>query len=407
MPHTSCYICGNSNLTPILSFGNQPPSDAFLRPEDLPQPETSYPLDLFFCSSCTLVQLGYAVDPQILFRDYVYNSDTNDSLRINFKELVEEAVQTYGVTSEDFAVDIGSNDGTLLENYLLHGIKVLGVDPSSATSIALERGIPTLVEFFTEEVAQRIKKEHGSAKIITATNVFAHVVELDSLMRGTALLLDEKGVFISESGYVVDMVEGMQYDSIYHEHLRYYSVHSLAALFEKYGMEIISVVKISSHGGSLRVFAAKKGAHASDGSARALLAQEKAKGYHDRAVYDEFATRVAQTKEKLLSIVSSLKKSGAHIAGIGAPAKGNTLLNYCRLGPDTIEYLAEKSPLKIGRYSPGMRIPVVDESRIFAEQPEAALLLSWNIADLLVPKLRELGYKGVFIIPNPEPKVID
>src|SRR3990167_4959450 len=385
-----CHICKAENLERFLSLGHQPPSDAFLKYEELERPEISYPLDVFFCPTCSLVQLGYAVDPEILFRDYVYNTGTNNALRANFKELVDEIIKAYSLKKDDFAVDIGSNDGTLLENYVSHGIRVLGIDPSSATTIALKKGIPTDVTFFNENEAQTVAERDGKPKIITATNLFAHVKELDSFMRGITELLAPDGVFISESGYVVDMVEGMQYDSIYHEHLRYYSVHSLAALFEKYGMEIISVVKISSHGGSLRVFAAKKGAHASDGSARALLAQEKAKGYHDRAVYDEFATRVAQTKEKLLSIVSSLKKSGAHIAGIGAPAKGNTLLNYCRLGPDTIEYLAEKSPLKIGRYSPGMRIPVVDESRIFAEQPEAALLLSWNIADLLVPKLREL-----------------
>ena len=270
-----CALCGDVGPTKFLSLGHQPPSDAFLKEESLEKPEVTYPLDLFFCPACSLVQLGYAVDPDILFRDYVYNTGTNNSLRANLKNLVDTVIVRYKLKKDDFVVDIGSNDGTLLENYLSHSIKVLGVDPSSSTSLALAKGIPTLVDYFNTETAAAVRKEHGTAKVITATNVFAHVDAIDSFMLGIAQLLDERGVFVSENGYIVDMVEGMQYDAIYHEHLRYYSVTSLCALFMRYGMEVVDVERIPSHGGSIRVYAAKKGAQPVSVNVAALLSLEE------------------------------------------------------------------------------------------------------------------------------------
>jgi SAM-dependent methyltransferase len=393
-------------MSQFLSLGHQPPSDAFLKKEDLGKPEITYPLDLFFCSACMLVQLGYAVDPDILFRDYVYNTGSNNSLKANFKALVDTIISEYRLEAGGFVIDIGSNDGTLLENYLPHNIKVLGIDPSSATSLALEKGIPTLVDYFTAETAVKVRKEKGEAKIITATNVFAHVKELDSFMRGVKEILDEKGVFISENGYVVDMIKGMQYDAIYHEHLRYYSVTALCVLFERYDMEVINVERIPSHGGSIRVYAVHKGALPVSKNVAALCALEKEHGFTSLARYQTFANEVVATKLALLDIIYTFKKKGARIFGIGAPAKGNTLLNYCKLDTTIVDCLTEKSALKIGLYSPGMHIPVVDDKYLFDEQPEAALLLSWNLADELVPKIRQKGYKGVFIIPNPVPRSI-
>ncbi len=402
-----CYICKSSNLTQFLSLGHQPPSDAFVKANELNLPKTNYPLELFYCSICTLVQLGYEVDPEILFRDYVYNSGSNNALRENFKILVAHIVDRYALTPDDLAVDIGSNDGTLLENYLPFGVRILGIDPSSVTSIAIAKGIPTLVDFFNNESAREATSKYGKAKIITGTNVFAHVADLDSFMRGVDELLASDGIFITESGYVADMVEGMQYDSIYHEHLRYYSVRSLMTLFENFSMEIIDIEKIESHGGSIRVYAARKGARSISPRVAELCGEEEAQGYHRLDTYSAFAKNIVDTKFKLLELVLGLKKSGARIVGIGAPAKGNTLLNYCKLDPDMIDYLAERSPLKIGLYSPGMHIPVVDEARILEEQPEAAIILSWNIADELVSKLRKIGYTGKFIIPNPIPRIIE
>jgi hypothetical protein len=403
----SCSICGNQNLDLVLTLGHQPPSDAFLTKEQLELPEVSYPLDLYYCSSCTLVQLGYDVDPNILFREYVYNTGSNNALKLNFGELVGKLISDFDVTSEDFVVDIGSNDGTLLENFIPHGIKVLGVDPSTVSKIAIDKGIPTMVDFFSEEVARRIVSENGKAKIITATNVFAHVVDLDSFMKGIAALLKEDGVFITENGYIVDMVEGMQYDSIYHEHLRYYSVSSISALFEKYGMEVVSVEQITSHGGSIRVYAAKAGTHSISLDVSRLIENETKDGFNSLARYQKFAEDIIATRFALLDIIISIKKSGKSVVGIGAPAKGNTLLNYCKLDANMVDYLAERSALKIGLYSPGMHIPVIDEQYMLENQPEAALLLSWNLAEELIPKIKKSGYKGLFIVPNPFPKIIE
>lgn len=401
-----CAICGNEKMQRFLSLGDQPPSDAFLKPADLKRTESAYPLDLDFCPQCSLVQLGYAVDPEILFREYVYNTGTNNALKANLKELVDGISKKYALKENEFVVDVGSNDGTLLQNYRPYGAKILGIDPSSATKIAIQNGIPTEVAFFNEASAKKVVSEHGRAKIITATNVFAHVDDLDSFMRGIDALLDVSGVYVSESGYVVDMIEGMQYDSIYHEHLRYYSLTALVTLFKKYDMEVVDVERITSHGGSIRVHAARRGIHPISDRVSEMLTIEKKKGFTDFPVYVAFAKKVEDTKKKLLEIVAELKKNNVQIVGIGAPAKGNTLLNYCKLDSETIDYLCEKSALKIGLYSPGMHIPVVDEKRLFEDQPGAALLLSWNIAEELMPKLRSLGYKGRFIIPNPEPRLI-
>jgi 2-polyprenyl-3-methyl-5-hydroxy-6-metoxy-1,4-benzoquinol methylase len=401
-----CASCDNSKLDLILSLGHQPPSDAFLKKEDLEKPEITYPLDLYFCGNCSLVQLGYAVDPEILFRDYVYNTGTNNLLKENLKNLVSKIISEYRLQNGDFVIDIGSNDGTLLQNYIPEGIKVLGIDPSSSTSIAIDNGIPTLVDFFSAETAVKVLQEYGKAKIITATNVFAHVKGLDSFMRGVKELLDKDGVFITENGYVVDMVEGMQYDAIYHEHLRYYSISSLSKLFEKYNMEIIDAERISSHGGSIRVYATKKKEREVKTSVSELMKLEEDHGYTSFERYKKFSLDVKQIKLDLLEIILSLKKNGARIAGIGAPAKGNTLLNYTKLDNSIIEYLAEKSELKIGLFSPGMHIPVVSDQYLLNNQPEAALLLSWNLASELIPKIKESGYKGKIIIPNPVPKLI-
>lgn len=386
----------------VLDLGQQPPSDAFLRREDLSRPEVVYPLEFCVCQSCGLAQLNYAVDPEKLFRDYVYNTATNNALKVNFKTLVGSLVGRFNLKKGDLAVDVGSNDGTLLSYYMPFGVKVLGVDPSSAAKLALANNIPTINDFFSLEVAKRVVKENGRAKVVTATNVLAHVIGLDDFMAGIYELLDAEGVFVSESGYVLDLVEKLQYDSIYHEHLRYYALRPLNILFDKFGMEIFDAERIPSHGGSIRVYAAKKGSREIGQGVKGLLDLEERFGLYGGRAYADFAARVRQNKLDLQKFILEQKSAGKKIVGIGAPAKGNTLLNFCRLGPDIIDYLVEKSELKIGLFSPGMRIPVVEEARLFAEQPEYALMLSWNLADELIPKIRRNGYKGKFIIPTPK-----
>jgi len=297
---------------------------------------------------------------------------------------VETLVRRFKVGSGDFAVDIGSNDGTLLKNYTQYGVRVLGIDPSSAAEIAEEQGIPTLRAFFNEATAQEVVQRYEHAKVITATNVFAHVPALDSFMRGITRLLAPRGVFVTESGYLLDMIETGGYDAVYHEHLRYYSLKPLTRLFGEFGMEVFDAERIESHSGSIR---------------------EKA-GLYRQETFLAFGKRAEKHRKEFCALLRKLKRTGTRIVGIGAPAKGNTLLNSCGVGTETIDALLEKSPLKIGLYAPGSHIPVKNEEILFSEQPEYALLLSWNLADELIPRIRSKGYKGKFIIPFPEIRVI-
>lgn len=402
----SCFICTNKNLYRFLDFADQPPSDAFLRADALEKPEPFYPLELHFCEECALVQLGFIVPPEVLFTEYVYTTGMNNSLRASFQKFVHTLIQRFRVAADDFVIDIGSNDGTLLANYAPYGVKILGIDPSSITDVAVKRGIRTIRDFFCAEVALRVQKEFGQAKIITATNVFAHVPALDSFMAGIQSLLAKDGVFVSESGYLLDMIETLGYDAVYHEHLRYYSLKPLAALFKKYAMEIFDVERIPSHNGSIRVYAARNGVHPKTSAVAELLLREKKKGLYERDTYINFAARVEQHKIALKRLVGGLRKSGNRIVALGAPAKGNTLLNYCGFTSRDIEYLAEKSSLKIGLFAPGSHIPVVSEERIFKDMPEYALLLSWNLKDELIPKLKGKGYRGRFIIPFPTVTIV-
>ena len=401
-----CFICDSENLSLFLSLGHQPPSDAFLRKEDLTKPETSYPLDVYFCGQCGLVQLGYAVDPEILFRDYVYSSGTNNILKKHFKDFVDALVKAYELSSASLAVDVGSNDGSLLENYTSHHVRILGIDPSSVTSIAIAKGQPTIVDFFCEETALRAVHEYGQAQIITATNVFAHVKDLQSFMRGIRALLAPGGVFVSESGYTADLVEQLQYDFIYHEHLRYYTLGPLRKLFEMHDMEIIDAERISIHGGSIRVHAAIKGTRSISPRVAELIDKEKSLGLYNLSTYSSFAQRVRDVKHQLQQMLLAEAGARKKIIGIGAPAKGNTLLNYCKIDADIVSYLVEKSDLKIGKYTPGMHIPVIEENPEHVTSADCALLLSWTIADELMPKLRAKGYNGTFIIPAPTPRIV-
>lgn len=401
-----CHICGNNKLTKILDLGCQPPSDAFLTKADLKKPENSYPLELYFCKRCSLVQLGCTVDPEILFRDYVYTSGMNNSLKMNFKNLVSKIVKKFKLTKSDLAVDIGCNDGTLLGNYQHYGIKTLGIDPSNATKFAIEKGITTMVDFFNKNSAIRARKKYGQAKIITATNVFAHVPDLNSFMQGIANLLTSDGVFITESGYLLDLIEKTQYDSVYHEHLRYYSLLSLTALFKQFGLEIFDVERINTHNGSIRVYASKADQYPKSVSMSKLLKLEKQCRLNSLKTMQQFATKATRHRLILQNLLSKLKKNGKTIAGIGAPAKGNTLLNFCHLDQKTIEYLTEKSDLKIGLYAPGTHIPVVAEKIFYTRQPDYGLILSWNIAKELINKIKKNGFKGKFIIPFPKPIII-
>jgi len=400
-----CSICQDESMFRFLSLGHQPPSNAFLKEEDLNKPEVHYPLDVYYCETCSLVQLGYVVDPKILFREYVYTTSTNNSLIRNFSNLVDDLVKRFNLDKNDFAVDIGSNDGTLLKCYSKYNMKVVGVEPSSAADISVKNGIPTVKDFFNSKTSPKIAEKYGKADIITATNVFAHVKDLYSFVEGVKNLLKSDGVFISESHHLLSLVNEMQWDSIYHEHLRMYSLKPLIHLFNKFNLDLFDAERISTHGGSIRVYVCNRGSYPISDNVDKILEDERSFGLYNKETFEEFGKKVLNHRIEIQDILSKIKKEGKRIVGVGAPAKGNTLLNYCNITPDIIDYIAEKSHLKIGLYTPGTHIKVVEEKFIFEDQPDYAFLLSWNIADELINNLKNLGYKGKIIVPVPSVRI--
>lgn len=402
-----CQICASRDLKSVLFLGYLPPVNQMWTIGARPKEQPSYPAELLFCERCHLVQLGLIVDPGILFPpEYPYTSGTTKILRDNFAELYQECRTLFKMDHESLIVDIGSNDGTLLSNFKNGGHRVLGIEPTLMANLANERGIQTHRSFFNEAAALRAKREQGPATIVTATNVFAHIENVHAIVDGIVSMLGDNGVFISESHYFGSLVETLQYDTIYHEHLRYYSLASLKYLLAEHGLEIIHAKKIPTHGGSIRVYAARKGAHAARPSVSALTAQEDAQDLGFRSLL-EFKKKVVLSKLELYSLLSRIKAQEGHIYGIGAPSRASTLIHYVGLDDGIVDAVLEiKGSYKIGKYMPGTLIPVLEESRLFEDQPEYALLFSWHIAEELIPKLKQKGFKGDFIVPLPSPTII-
>lgn len=408
-PLRGCQVCGHDKLEPIIDLGHQPPCDSLLTRGQLDEAEKHYPLRLFRCPECSLAQIDYAVPPEVLFyAEYPYRSGITPTLANNLRSTGFKAVERFALTSSDLAIDIGSNDGTLLSSFKEKGIRVLGVEPTNIARIAIGNGIPTLQEFFNEGVAQRIVKEHGHASVVTAANMFAHVAGLGSLIRGVEHMLKEGGVFISESHYLPDLLETVQYDSIYHEHLKYYSLKSLIRLFSYYNFAVIDAERIENYGGSIRVYAAKGRNLPVAGSIAELLKAEEGQRIHTSEPFHDFAARVYRSKTALQELMIHAKATGKSVVGVGCPGRSSTLVNYCGIDTDWMPYIAEQSTsLKLGLYLPGKHIPIVDEQAMFDSQPDYALILSWHYWKPIVKKLREKGLKSKIVIPLPDVQVLD
>lgn len=406
VPVTVCQICSYPDLFSIVFLGYLPPVNTMPLMGETPKEQPSYPANLLYCKKCHLVQLGLIVDPEILFpANYPYTSSTTKVLRDNFAQLYKEACKLISIRKNDLIIDIGSNDGNLLQNFK-DNHKVLGVTPEEIGKIAMKKGIPTILSYFDKSVSKRIIREYGKAKIITLTNSFAHIEHVHQLVRNIKELLTPDGVFISESHYLPPLIKTVQYDTIYHEHLRYYSLHSLQYLLNLHGLEIFFAKEIPPHGGSIRVYAAKKNIYKVKNEVKQILQQEK-KLVTNSNHFTQFKNDVVTSKLKLNHLLYGIKKRQQTIYGIGAPARGSTLINYVGLDSDILTCIVEtKGSHKIGKYMPGTLIPVFDEEKLIKEQPDYALLLSWHIAKVLIPKLKEKGYKGRFIIPLPRPKII-
>jgi len=405
---TRCQICQEGNLVPVLSLGHHPPAHSHLTRETLHQPETTYPLALCRCTACGLVQLDYIAPPEIVFYpDYPYQTGMTQMLIRNFQSLAAKLADSYNLKERDLVVDIGSNDGSLLRCFKDKGFNVVGIEPTNVAKIAIENGIPTLQEFFNEHTARAIRNEHGPAAVITATNVFAHIADVFEVMRGVDFLLSDDGVFVSESQYLVDILQKLEFDTIYHEHLRYYSLKPLIELFRMADFTVVDAERIEAAGGSIRVYAMKGRRSASERVA-ALLAEEENAGIYKEETFREFARRVAIAKQELLELLLECKKKGGLIVGIGAPCRSNSLLNFVKIASDIVEYAAERSGSpKIGLFSPGAHIPIYDEERIFSDQPQYALILSWHIGDELMRIFRNKGFRGKFIMPLPRPRLLE
>jgi hypothetical protein len=407
VPVEFCQVCGHAPLEDVLSLGYMPPVNQMVPIGQVPRQQPWFPTNLLHCRKCDLVQLGLAVDPVIIFPpEYPYTSGTTKLLRDNFADLHREAAAMLGLGAKDLVVDIGSNDGTLLSNFKNGGHRVLGIEPTDVGDIANARGIPTLKRYFGIEVAHEVKREHGPASVVTAANCFAHIEDVHAIVDGIVEMLSDDGVFISESHYLIGLLDTLQYDTIYHEHLRYYSVASLKHLLEMHDLEVFHARPIPSHGGSIRVYAARHGAHSVQESVRRMLAEEP-RGEAMAKRLSDFRRDVILSKLRLYSLLRDLKEKGARIAGISAPSRASTLVNYVGLDEGIIDYVCEiPGSLKIGKCMPGTRIPVVDESRLFDDQPDCAVILSWHIADELAPKLKAKGYRGKLVTPLPVPRFL-
>ncbi len=390
----------------ILSLGLIPPVNQMTKIDQKPKEQIFFPTEIYYSPVSKLVQLGITVDQKILFpKEYPYTSSTTKILRENFSELSEEIFSNFKISEEDLVIDIGSNDGNLLSNFKNY-TRVLGITPENIGKIAIERGIPTILQYFSKDLSKNIIKKYGKAKIVTATNVFAHIDNIDEVLHSIYNLLENDGIFISESHYLQTLVEQNQYDTIYHENLRYYSLSSLEYLFNKHGMEIIRAKKINTHGGSIRVYATKKNTYKIDNAFKELINIEKKELYSEGLF--NFKNRVIESKLKLYSLLNEINSQGFNIYGISAPSRATTLVNYLGIRKDIIDCILEiDGSQKINHFLPGTDIPIYNEKKLFIDQPKFAIILSWHIAEEIMNNLRKNGFKGKFIIPLPEPKILD
>lgn len=407
---SSCRICKNRRLKKLLSLGSTPLANAFLTRSQLDSPESFFPLEVNFCPRCGHLQLGHAVSPDLLFKNYVYVSSTSPVFVAHFEEYAKSVFKKFKLNNKSFVVDIGSNDGILLKPFKKLGVRVLGIDPAGEIAKkATEEGIETLPFYFDQKSASEITKRLGKADIVTANNVFAHVYDIDELVAAVKILLKPSGVFIIEVPYLVDFLQKNLFDTIYHEHLSYFALKPLITFFNRHQMKVFEAQKVDSHGGSIRVFTKNKDAkYRVQPSLLTLVRKEKDYGLYLFKTYVEFRNKIKKNKVKLVKILNELKNEGKTIVGYGAPAKGNTLLNYFGLGGDILDYIVDDSPLKQGLYTPGTHIPVVASDQLEKSKPDYILILAWNFAEPIMKKLswfREEG--GGFILPAPTPVVVD
>lgn len=402
----ACRSCGYVKLQSVLSLGHTPLANALLTEQQLEHPEETYPLELVFCPQCSLVQLMESVAPEKLFREYVYFSSFSETMLRHAQQLSAELISSRQLGAKSLVIEVASNDGYLLQHYKRAGVPVLGIEPATnIAKVAKERDIETICEFFDESLAARLHEESFRADVIHAHNVLAHVPDLNGFVRGLGLLLKEDGVIVIEAPYVKDMIESCEFDTIYHEHLSYFSLTALNALFTRNDLIIQNVERVPIHGGTLRVYAGREltqGEYVNE-----LLSEEAEWRVNDLNFYNGFGAQVRRLRDELLSVLRKLKSESKRIAVYGASAKGSTLLNYCGLGRDVLDYVVDRSIFKQGRYTPGSHLKICAPEKLLEDLPDYVLLLAWNFANEILEQQSEYRRRGgKFIVPIPSVQVI-
>ncbi len=403
-----CLACHAALVEPFLDLGRMALANKFLSAAELTQPEPTYPLRVGFCRACRHVQLLEAVPPAAMFTDYLYVSSASDTLRRHLSALSDTIAARQRLGARDLVVDIGCNDGTLLQGFQRHGVRTLGVDPAvNLAALTAAAGLDRHIGFFNSRTADEILRRWGPAAVITATNTFPHIPELWDFLAGIRTVLAPTGVFVIEVHYLLDLLEQKAFDTIYHEHVSYWALQPMLALFERHGLQVVHVERLPIHHGQLRVWIQPAGAGQVQSSVAELLAVETACGLGELATFQAFAAEILQIKAELRRVLTDLKAAGQRVVGYGAPAKGNTLLSILDIGPDLLPYIADRSPLKQGRYTPGMHIPIVPPEQLLADQPDYVLVLAWNFVDEIVTQQAEYRRRGgQFIVPVPAVRVV-
>ena len=407
----SCRSCGARLELPFVDLGMSPHCESYLSADELDRMEPFYPLRVLVCGTCWLVQLGEYVRVENIFSDYAYFSSYSDSWLAHAKAYVETMTERFGLGPGSRVVELASNDGYLLQYFVAKGIPSLGVEPDeNVAKVAVGKGVPTVVKFFVRQTAAELLAEGGPADVIVGNNVLAQVPDLNDFVGGTRTLLAPKGVVTMEFPHLMRLIEGNQFDTIYHEHFSYFSWIATQRIFASHGLTLFDVEELPSHGGSLRIFAR----HAEDASravterARALEARERAAGVDGPDYYASFARRVAETKHRLLDFLIGAKKRGKSIAGYGAPGKGNTLLNYCGIRTDFLDYTVDRSPHKQGKFLPGTHIPIHAPEKIAETKPDYVMIVPWNLEKEIAKQLAYVGeWGGKLFVPIPEVRVLD
>jgi SAM-dependent methyltransferase len=422
-----CRSCGHLGLANVLSLGRTPLANALVTEDQLGDEDETYPLDLAFCSNCSLVQIRETVPPEKLFREYLYLSSFSDTMLRHAQKMTGQLINSRGLGQGSLVIEVASNDGYLLQYYKGEGVPVLGIEPAIniARIAEQERGIPTICDFFSEKLAERLRADGYHADVIHANNVLAHVADLNGFVRGLKQLLKDDGVVVVEVPYVKEMIDRCEFDTIYHEHLSYFSLTALDRLFSSHGLRIYDVEHLAIHGGTLRVYAGHdqsgrtnsqetpNAASCEDllgdgqSSVARLLREEIIWGVGELNFYLGFRGKVERLRDELIKLLRELKAQGKQIAVYGASAKGSTLLNYCGIGKEALDYVVDRSTLKQGYYSPGTHLPICAPARLLEDMPSHVLLLTWNLADEIFEQQAEYRQRGGrFIIPIPEVKVV-